>query len=384
MNAGRPLTVIGAFPVGRPGASQGAPAQPGYGSRGMLALTSSFCDLLALWLADLERQDLVEGTKVRYRDNLRLDIMPAFEHFTLGEITTGRVEWFLKSEAVSCSRAKRSRTLLNLLFGFAVRYDAIPRNPVDGTSPLEKPKGSPQALMLEQIPAFRRRLRAGARARTSGHKARRPGQRHHRGTPGNHTAHRRGARPASVRHRGCAERDGHRGAWDGGVAHQARCCPAESSQDRAFGLSNRRTRVRRGRPPCPPGDGRFGRRGADDLCEPRRWPVQSYNVRRAFRAFLYLAGLEGRAIMLRWYRRTGATVIARGAGAAAGVGFFGHGSTAITESYYIEPDRTVDPDDALLRHEMTAEEEEALAEFDESNDDQTERHARKLKIPEQA
>ena len=46
----------------------------------MLALTSSFRDLVALWLADLERQDLVEGTKVNYRDDLRLLIMPAFEH----------------------------------------------------------------------------------------------------------------------------------------------------------------------------------------------------------------------------------------------------------------------------------------------------------------
>lgn len=38
--------------------------------------------------------------------------MPAFEHFTLGEITTGRVEWFLKSQAAhSYSRAMHSRTM---------------------------------------------------------------------------------------------------------------------------------------------------------------------------------------------------------------------------------------------------------------------------------
>jgi hypothetical protein len=111
----------------------------GYGNRGVLALTNSFTDLIALWLADLERQNLVEGTKENYRDDLRLHVTPAFEHFALGEITTGRVEWFLKSEAaVSYSRAKHSRTMLNLLFGFALRYDAIPRNPVDGTSPLKK------------------------------------------------------------------------------------------------------------------------------------------------------------------------------------------------------------------------------------------------------
>ena len=192
MNAGRPRAVIGTYgtvgirPSGRgyvataryrdvdgrlrPATASGASRSAaqtrlkerllnrlGYGSRGMLALTSSFRDLVALWLADLERQDLVEGTKVNYRDNLRLLIMPAFEHFTLGEITTGRVEWFLGSEAVvSYSRAMHSRTMLNLLFGFALRYDAIARNPVDGNSPLKKSKVSPQALTLEQIAAIRR------------------------------------------------------------------------------------------------------------------------------------------------------------------------------------------------------------------------------------
>jgi hypothetical protein len=32
--------------------------------------------------------------KETYRDQVRLHVLPAIEHFTLGEITTGRVEWF--------------------------------------------------------------------------------------------------------------------------------------------------------------------------------------------------------------------------------------------------------------------------------------------------
>ena len=123
----------------------------------MLSLSSSFGDLVALWLADLELQDLVDQTKENYRDDIRLHVLPAFQHFTLGAITTGRVERFLKSElAVSYSRAKHSRTMLNLLFGFALRCDAIPRNPVEGTSQLKKPKGTPEALTLKQIAAIRR------------------------------------------------------------------------------------------------------------------------------------------------------------------------------------------------------------------------------------
>ncbi|WP_191906570.1 hypothetical protein [Microbacterium lushaniae] len=130
--------------------------RPGFGTGGLLDLTSSFRDLAGLWLEDLELQKLSDGTKENYRDDLRLHVLPQFEHFTLGEITTGRVEWFLRSErAVSYSRAKHSRTMLNLLFGFALRHDAIPRNPVQGTSPLRRPKGEPQALTVAQISAIR-------------------------------------------------------------------------------------------------------------------------------------------------------------------------------------------------------------------------------------
>ena len=83
-------------------------------------------------------------------------MLPAFKHYTLGEISTSRVEWFLKSQAtVSASGARQSRTLLNLLFAFALRHDAVARNPVAGTSPLRRPEGQPKALTLEQIASIR-------------------------------------------------------------------------------------------------------------------------------------------------------------------------------------------------------------------------------------
>lgn len=120
--------------------------RPAFGSTRVLMPHSSFADLAEVWLADLDLQRLAEGTKQNYRDQVRLHVLPAFEHYTLSEITTGRVEWFLKSQAaVSSSRARQSRTLLNLLFGFALRHDAVPRNPVAGTSPLRQPKTQPKA-----------------------------------------------------------------------------------------------------------------------------------------------------------------------------------------------------------------------------------------------
>jgi hypothetical protein len=128
----------------------------GYGSGGMLALSSPFGDLLELWLADLDSRELATNTKENYRADLRRHVLPVFEHFTLGEITTGRVESFLRAEAgVSYSRAKHSRNVLNQIFSFALRHDALPRNPLEGTSPLFKPKAHVRALTLEQVQAIR-------------------------------------------------------------------------------------------------------------------------------------------------------------------------------------------------------------------------------------
>lgn len=130
--------------------------RPGHGSGGVLDPSSGFDALCELWLADLALRDISEGTKQNYRDDLRRYLRPVFASYTLGEITTGRVEWFLRQEAaVSYSRAKHSRTLLNQLFAFALRHDAIGRNPVEGTSPLSRPKHEIRGLTLDQVQAIR-------------------------------------------------------------------------------------------------------------------------------------------------------------------------------------------------------------------------------------
>ena len=129
--------------------------RPSLPSSGVLRPTSSFADLADLWLADLDLRDLARSTKENYRACLRLHVRPAFEHYTLAEVTTGRVEWFLEAGEGSPSQAKQTRTMLNLLFGFALRHDAIARNPVEGTSQLRRAKATPQALTLEQIAAIR-------------------------------------------------------------------------------------------------------------------------------------------------------------------------------------------------------------------------------------
>ncbi len=316
----------------------------GFGSGGHLSVASPFPDLVALWLADLDLRDLAEGTKESYRDLVRLQIMPAFEHFTLGEITTGRVEWFLKSQASHThSRAMHSRTMLNLLFSYALRHDAISRNPVEGTSQLRKPKSVPAALTPAQIVAIRK---AAAQWRTG------------EALPGPKSDGQvrdlievllgTGLRPGeALALRPCDVIDGPAGMLVRvtGTVVQRRATglirqphPKSASSIRTLAVPEFAAVVLRRR---------LGPLGPDDdertIFANRSGGVLSpYNVRRTFREMVELAGLGETGISLRWFRRTAATVIARGMSADAAATFLGHTSTTITEGHYIAPDPTID------------------------------------------
>ena len=319
--------------------------RPAYGNGGTLQVSSSFSDLADLWLADLELRDLAEGTRHGYREHFRLHVRPAFDHYTLGEITTGRVEWFLRAQAsYSTSRAKQSRTLLNLVFAFALRHDAISRNPVQGTSPLARTKAAPRALTLEQIALIRT---AAATWRSD---PKQPG-------PKNDgqvrdiievllgTATRTGEVLAL---RPCDVTDGPAGM----VAH-VNGTVVQRKGSGALRQDRPKTDASIRHIPVPDFAAAVLRRrlatiGAEDrdrtiFANRTGGPLSPYNVRRTFREFLDLAGLADTGVSLRWYRRTGATVIARGMGTEAAATFLGHSSTVITEGHYIEPDRTVDP-----------------------------------------
>lgn len=113
-------------------------------------------------------------------------------------------------------------------------------------------------------------------------------------------------------------------------------------------------------------------------------PLSPYNVRRTFREFLEIAGLGGSGISPRSYRRTGATVIARGIGTDAAAAFLGPTSAVITKGHYIEPDRAVDsspaaylertlrptePDGTLLATPPADREDKLLTALDRERDD---------------
>jgi integrase len=372
----------------------------GYGSGGVLSLASPFADLADLWLADLDLRDISQGTKANYRDDLRLHVRPFFENYTLGEITTGRVEHFLKSErGISYSRAKHSRTVLNQLFAFALRHDAMPRHPVEGTSPLAKPKNQVQAMTLEQVQA----IRAAAASWRTGPGVMGPkpdGQVRDAIEVLLGTSMRPGEALAL---RPCDISDGKRGmvayirgtvVYQEGAGTFRQDHPKTDASMRQVPVPEFAAQViRRRLAPLNPDD------RERTIFSNRRngGPLSQHNFRRTFREFLVLAGLEDSGISPRWYRRTGATVLARGIGVDAAAAHLGHTSKAITERHYIEPDRSidfgpadvleltlrpVDPDGALLARPETDDEDEVLDAIDSDVDDVSSSHSRSAGFPE--
>jgi integrase len=118
---------------------------------------STVADLAAAWLEDVQvRTDLAPGTKDLYRRELRSLVLPTYAKFRLREMTTGRVDQFLKKQAtISYAHARHSRVVLSLMFNFALRHDAVQNNPVAGTARLKQPKTKVKALTLEQLEQVR-------------------------------------------------------------------------------------------------------------------------------------------------------------------------------------------------------------------------------------
>ncbi len=315
--------------------------RPGQVGMSGLNVRTPFKDLVALWLEHNERRELAPKTRVWYAEMARTSVLPAFGDLAIGEITTGRVDAFLQRlQAVKYDRAKQNRTLVRQVFNFALRHDALSRNPVDGTTPLKAPKGTPQALSWDQVQAIR------AAAIT------------HRTGPGVHGPRPDGAVADFIELLlGTALRPGE--------ALALRRCDIT---DRPKGMTLRVTGTivpRKGqgfvRQDHPKTEASVREIAVPEFAAKRLRPrlvgladeqlvfhnrnggaYSQHNLRRTFREYLELAGLADTGISFRWYRRTGATVVARAVSHQAAAVYLGHTSTAITEGYYIEPDRVID------------------------------------------
>ena len=174
------------------------------GATGEVSADTRFRELVKFWLQDIELEGrLAPSTRSLYERDMRTLVEPSFADLALREITVSRVDRFLKKQAqVSYARAKHAKVVLGLAMGLAVRYDAIPRNPVQATAPASSSPDRTYRSHRSADPADPRGgglLAHGYRAvwpeagRTIGP--------NHRGHVGDFRTYRRGTRAEKVRRR---------------------------------------------------------------------------------------------------------------------------------------------------------------------------------------
>jgi integrase len=321
---------------------------------GEVAADSSFVRLVEVWLDDLDLEaKLAPSTRALYERNMRQLVMPAFEHYTLREITVRKVDQFIKTLAASksYSMAKQARTVLSLAFGLAVRYDAIPRNPVRETVRLRKPASTAIALTASQVEAIRHAVREWRRGGgLSGPKP--DGQLEGiievmlgtSGRIGEVLAIRKcdvdvTVSPATVCICGTIVSPAGKSTYRQGH-------PKTSTSRRTVSVPSFAAEVLRQRLVAV----------ADEDSEHllffsrNHTPLTTNNVRRRLRAILDEAGIAG--VTPHSFRRTVATVVDRAAGTDLAAELLGHASPDITRLHYIEKDDMVDPRTAEILEQL--------------------------------
>jgi len=319
--------------------------RPSHVAAGEITGDSSFTRLVEVWLEDLDLENKVApSTRALYERNMRQLVMPAFEHYSLREITVRKVDRFIKTLAAtkSYSMAKQARTVLGLAFGLAVRYDAVAKNPVRDTTRLQKPASHATALTVKQVAAIRAAVR---------------GWRRGPGVPGPPpdgqleqiievmlgTSARIGEvlairkcdvdvtmSPATVRICGTI-------VSPAGKPTHRQPHPKTTKSTRTVSVPTFTAEVLRQRlvtvAADPPEHLIFFTRN--------RTPLTTNNVRRRLRSVMAEAGIAG--VTPHSFRRTVATVLDRAGGADLAAEMLGHTSSKITKQHYIEPDETVNP-----------------------------------------
>lgn len=117
---------------------------------------STIGKLTEVWLEELVASGLAVQTISRYRQTARNTILPAFEDLAVTEMTTGRINKWLKALAAKhLSEARSARVVIRAILEVAVNRDAIDRNPGQSLLRLPKPSRSNVALSLPELARYR-------------------------------------------------------------------------------------------------------------------------------------------------------------------------------------------------------------------------------------
>ena len=309
-----------------------------------LTASSPFPALAQVWLGDVTRDvDRSPGTRDTYERQVRGLVLPVFEHFTVSEVTVGRIDRFLREQrAHSYPRSKHSRTILGMILAFAVRWGIIPHNPVADAARMKRHAHAPKALTTEQLGAIRLAAREW-RTKDGQMGPRSDGQVRDIVEVMLGTATRIGEalalRPCDVDLDADPPQVNISGTIvvHNGVAVHRQEHPKTHESNRVIGVPQFAADVIHQRMALlDPED-------AEHLLFYSRvnTPLTPHNVRRTFRGILRNAGLEGMDITPHSFRRTGATLLANELGIQAAADMLGHTSTSTTKAHYTEPDRRV-------------------------------------------
>lgn len=116
---------------------------------GEITPDSRLRDVAATWRAEIEDQELSDGSRQLYVRTLDRHVVKGLGGLLLREVDVPKVDRFLKSvrEHHGAAAAKSAKTVTSLVLGFAVRHGALAANPVRDTGRIKSAgKTRPKAL----------------------------------------------------------------------------------------------------------------------------------------------------------------------------------------------------------------------------------------------
>ena len=130
-------------------------------TKALVSKSSTVAEAAAAWLPTVkvraETGILSWSTYENYEHTVRLTLVPSCGGVTLRALTVGRCDRILQNLLAErgVSAARKARSVLSLICGFAVRDDAIPTNPVRDVTRLPTPPKKTAMLAPEQIERIR-------------------------------------------------------------------------------------------------------------------------------------------------------------------------------------------------------------------------------------